>query len=101
MDSALALLLNLQKLSLSAQVDQSVLATVPLEDLVAEAFAGLLSEQEIQQVQDMCGQVGSGELSIAEGFGLANTIARIIREKEQQPSQIVVSYNLNRLLEEI
>ena len=56
MDSALTLLLNLQKLSLSSQADRSVLATVPPEDLAAEMLAEILSEQEIQQVQDMYNQ---------------------------------------------
>jgi hypothetical protein len=101
MDSALTLLLNLQKLSLSPPADQSILAIVPPEDLAAEALAGLLSEQDIQQVQDMCSQLGSGKLSAAEGFSRANTIARVIREKERNSSQKLASSTLNRLLEDI
>jgi hypothetical protein len=101
MDSELALLLHLQKLALSSPADQSALATVAPEALIADALAGLLAERELQQLQDMLARISTGTVSAAEAWSLANDLARAIKAKSTHADQIAARSALNRMLEDM
>jgi len=101
MDSALALVLNLQKLSLYSPAAQSALATARPEDIVADTLGRLLAEHELQQAQNIFRQIGSSAISAAAAFQFTGGLARAIREKEKQSHQIAASSMINRVLEDI
>jgi hypothetical protein len=101
MDSELALLLNLQKLALSARADQSAIATVAPEALIADALAGLLAERELQQMQNMLARIGAGSIGAAEAWNVANNAASALKARAGHADQAAARSALNRMLEEM